>query len=253
MSGYGIFAAYYDALMEMDYSALAEYYLSVFRHFGHEPKCLLDAACGTGSLTLEFAERGIDVIGVDGSPEMLSVAVNKAQKAQSEILFLCQPLTVLDLYGTVDSAVCSMDSVNHLESGRQVTAFFKRAALFLEDNGLFVFDANTIYKHACVLGNNAFVSETGKLYCVWQNAYDPDGHSVEITLDFFERDGDVYIRGGEDFSERAYSVPQLEQMLDAAGFDVCGVFDFMTLQPPRETSERVVIAARKNPQKSRKT
>jgi len=246
--GYGSFAAYYDRLMEMDYSALAEYYLSVFRHFGHEPKLMLDAACGTGSLALEFSGRGVDVIGVDGSPEMLSVAVQKAQKSQNSdknILFLCQQLTDLDLYGTVDSVVCSMDSVNHLEDGEQAAGFFKRAALFLENNGIFVFDANTIYKHKEVLGGNTFVSETGDLYCVWQNAYDPAGHCVDITLDFFERAGNAYIRSGEDFRERAYDIPQLEQMLSGAGFDVCGIFDFMTLRPPVDTSERIVVAARK--------
>lgn len=42
---------------------------------GHgDGRVALDAACGTGRLSSLLVERGYDVIGVDGSPEMLAVA-----------------------------------------------------------------------------------------------------------------------------------------------------------------------------------
>ena len=66
MSGYGDFAAFYDALTaDVDYSAWAEYLLGVFDRHGGAHGLLLDLACGSGSLALELTARGVDVIGVD--------------------------------------------------------------------------------------------------------------------------------------------------------------------------------------------
>ena len=81
---------------------------------GHQPGLTLDLACGTGSLTLELYRRGVDIYGVDGSVEMLSEARMKCAEAGADILFLCQKMQSLDLYGTVKTAVCTLDSLNHL-------------------------------------------------------------------------------------------------------------------------------------------
>ena len=72
---YSTFAFYYDALTgNVDYRARADYLCRLLERLDHEPGITLDLACGTGSLTLELARRGLDVYGVDGSLEMLSVA-----------------------------------------------------------------------------------------------------------------------------------------------------------------------------------
>ena len=110
MSGYGNFAAFYDALTRnVEYEKRAEHYLRLIKRFGGAPSLLLDLACGTGSMSLCFAEKGIDVIGVDGSAEMLSIARQKAVEQGKDILFLHQQMERLDLYGTVKAAGCALD------------------------------------------------------------------------------------------------------------------------------------------------
>src|SRR5947208_5647921 len=42
------------------------------------PKSVLDAGCGTGRVAIELARRGIEVVGVDLDPGMLSTAARKA-------------------------------------------------------------------------------------------------------------------------------------------------------------------------------
>ncbi len=42
------------------------------------PSCVLDAGCGTGRVAIELDRRGIDVVGVDLDPSMLSTARRKA-------------------------------------------------------------------------------------------------------------------------------------------------------------------------------
>ena len=75
MEAYRGFAAVYDLLMDdFDYPSWAAYYLALLRRAGVEPRSLCDCACGTGSLTVEFAGSGMRVTGVDLSQEMLEAA-----------------------------------------------------------------------------------------------------------------------------------------------------------------------------------
>ena len=112
MGNYRAFAQFYDKLTaNVGYAQRAEYFLELLGKLGHTLGLTLDLACGTGSLTLELYRRGVDVYGVDGSVEMLSEARMKCAEAGADILFLCQKMQVLDLYGTVDTVVCSLDSL----------------------------------------------------------------------------------------------------------------------------------------------
>ena len=152
---YTCFAENYDLLMQdVNYKERTEYLLSVFESYSKKPSLLLDLACGTGSFSNEFAKRDIQVIGVDLSPEMLNIAREKSQKEKLDVLYLCQDASRLDLYGTVDGAVCCMDSINHITDINVLKETFKKVSLFLEPDCLFVFDVNTLYKHKEVLGNN---------------------------------------------------------------------------------------------------
>ena len=78
---YAAFAAFYDRLTgDVDYAGLAAYLREVFlRHQGAVPRTLLDLACGSGSLSLELAADA-EVIGVDGSEDMLALAGEKAAR-----------------------------------------------------------------------------------------------------------------------------------------------------------------------------
>lgn len=118
---------------------------------GGRPETLLDLACGSGSLSLELASRGVDVIGVDGSEDMLSLAMAKAARGDLELMFLEQDMRELDLFGTVSGAVCLLDSLNHITNTAGLAEVFRRLGLFIEPGGLLVFDANTPYKHREIL------------------------------------------------------------------------------------------------------
>lgn len=246
MSGYASFAGFYDALTaNVDYPARAGYFWSLFERFGCKPGLLLDLACGTGSLSLAFAGLGAEVIAVDASADMLSIAQGKAAEKGEEILFLRQPMQKLDLYGTVDAAVCALDSINHLIRPEDVRETFRRVGLFLNPGGLFAFDVNTLKKHRETLANNVFVYDTPAVYCVWQNHYQKESGRVRIDLDFFEKQGALYRRSGESFSERAYSQAELAAWLEEAGFALLARYGEDSFAPPAEDADRVIYIARK--------
>lgn len=238
---YEAFAEYYDALMQdVDYPQRAKYIDRLIRTHKPDAHLLVDLACGTGSMTVAFAAMGYDVIGTDMSEDMLSKA---REKSDGSILYLCQKMQELDMYGTIDAFVCTLDSLNHLPNRAEVVKAFAKVSLFLEPDGVFVFDMNTPYKHEFVLRSNTFVYETETVYCVWQNEY-AGGGKVDIALDFFEEQPDGhYARYCEDFSEAAYSLTETEDMLREAGLKLLAVYDDMTHEAPKKDSERLVFVA----------
>ncbi len=243
MSGYHAFSQFYDNLtFNVDYQKRADYIQSVLSLYGHRWGLTLDLACGTGSLTLELKSRGVDIFGVDGSYDMLSIAMEKAAERELEVLFLCQQMERLDLFGTIDTCVCTLDSLNHITDPAKLQKAFDRVALFMNSGGMFVFDMNTVYKHQQILGNHTFVYDTDQVFCVWQNSL-KENNIVDIELDLFERENGVYYRRNEHFKERAYEIETVKSMLRRAGFTVRAVYDDMSTDPLRETSDRAVFIA----------
>lgn len=246
---YSYFAQVYDLLTEnVKYSERADYICSLLSDNGIDRGLLLDLACGTGSMSVELAKRGFEVTGVDLSAEMLSQAQNKMYSSGERILFLCQDMRALDLYGTVDCAVCTLDSLNHLDGENDLKEAFRNVALFLEDGGIFVFDMNTLYKHRSVLADNAFIYEYDGLFCAWQNTLCEDNATVRIDLDFFRRtEGSRYERFSESFKEKAYSDETMERLLAETGFRLVSRYEEMTKNEPTATTQRTVYVARRIP------
>lgn len=250
MTGYGDFAFYYDLLTEnVDYEKRSEYIRNLLVAHGIDKGILLDLACGTGTLTLLLAQMGYDMIGVDASEEMLSVAQEKKMEngIGNEAIFLCQKMEALDLFGTVGGAVCTLDSINHVTDENTVREIFGKVSLFMEDKGIFIFDVNTPYKHKEILGDNTFVYDMDDVYCVWQNSTD-EGMLTTISLDIFEKDEqeDIYYKYSEQFCERGYELTEIRQWLEECKFEVLGIYEEMSENQVSDTTQRAVFVAKKH-------
>ncbi len=250
MAAYESFAGVYDALTSnVDYAAMGGFLCRLLAENGAETGILLDLACGTGTLSALFAKHGYEVIGVDSSEEMLALAQEKRIEEGFDALFLCQRMEELDLFGTVDAAVCTLDSLNHITDENALAEALRRVALFMNDGGVFLFDVNTPYKHAHVLGNHTFVYDLDEVYCVWQNSFDENTQTTAITLDLFaadEAEDGVYFRETEEFAERAWPPELLAEHLRNVRFEVLHILDADTHAALTETSERALFVCKKH-------
>lgn len=243
---YGVFAGVYDILTEnVNYEIIADRIDALFGQDIKKQGSLLDLGCGTGTLSFLLEEKGFDVIGIDKSEDMLAESFEKKSELASDVMFLCQDLAELDLFGTAASAVCVLDTVNHIDSKEKVCEFFRRVSLFLEMNGLFLLDINTPYKHRKVLADNTFIYDTDDVYCIWQNSYDKDARRTDIDLDFFIKDGEAYFKESESFSEYEYSIHDIIKGLEQNGFTVLRQFDGYSEKNPTDTTERIVLLSQK--------
>ena len=242
---YNEFAYFYDEFNgEADYEALFGYIHARLLEAGIQNGIVADLGCGTGDLTLMLAQAGYDMIGVDQSEEMLSVVRDKADQLElgDRLLLLQQDILQLDLYGTIRAVVSTFDTYNHIppESFEQA---IRKAAFFMEEGGLFVFDMNTPYKHREVLGENQYEIETPDARCLWQNHYDSQKGRVEIllTIENLEEKETYH----EDFYEYSYEPAYVKQVLEKYGFVCLDMADGENFGPLKEKSQRVIFTARK--------
>ena len=251
MLSYSYFADFYDELTaNVNYKEAEQYIIKLSERYGHDMGITLDLACGTGTLTVMLKKLGVDIYGIDASAEMLSEAQEKAmENGISGMLFLRQKMQSIDLYGTIDTCICTLDSINHITDIEDVQKTFSKVSFFMNPQALFIFDVNTVYKHQQILADNTFVYDTENVYCVWQNTLCSDKRTVDISLDFFERLEDkkstCYRRFSESFREKAYSDEEICTMLDKAGFELLDRFAWNTFKAPEPDCQRVVYIARK--------
>ena len=218
---YGIFSSVYDILTEnVEYERIADKICSLLHENSVDGGLLLDLGCGTGTLSFLLEQKGYDVIGVDASEDMLAVANEKKYDEDSSTLFLCQKAEELNLYGTIQCAVSSLDTFNHIDKIDKIEKAISLVSLFMDMNGIFIFDMNTPYKHENVLGNNTFVYDMDEVYCVWQNSYNEDDRRTDIDLDFFikNEDDEGYERYSESFSEYVYDIDDIIDIIKKCGF-----------------------------------
>ena len=242
MSSYDLLAEHYDLLTrDINYEVWADYYADVFKRFSNGVHNVLDLACGTGSLSWCLSRRGYDVVGVDSSEAMLSKAVSK-DGGGNPPMFICQDMRELDLYGTVDAAICMLDGINYVTVPENLLIVFERVRLFLEPGGIFIFDVNTPYKLS-LLDGEYFVDDTDDVYCAWRVDFEKEKHLASYSFDIFEKVGKLWRRGEEKHMEYVYEPEELKYMLKKVGFNDINIFGNMSMLPPEENEMRIFICA----------
>lgn len=246
MNSYTNFAPIYDRLMreDIDYEKWADYIESIFAHFGKTPKLVCDLACGTGNITIPMAKKGYDMIGVDKSPQMLSIAREKAADAGLDIMFLSQCFTKLDLYGGCDAFLCMIDGFNYVLTPKTLFQIAKRIkTCFLEPGGIVIFDLSSRYKFENYMANNTFVYDKDGIFYVWENKFHEKNGLLDMYINFFEKDSFRYKRFCERHLQKAYSEQEIKKIFLSAGFETLDSFSPLSFNPPKKTDLRTVFVA----------
>lgn len=242
MSCYDQLALCYDALTDdVQYERRADFLEKLLRRSRIPVHTVLDLACGTGTMTWLLTARGYEMIAVDGSEEMLAAAMEKSGTVEGIApVFLHQDMPKLDLYGTVDAAICCLDSLNYLTRPADVRRTLRRLRLFVAPGGMLVFDINTVEKLAALDGQ-VFLDETEDTYCVWRTEYYRGLCTYYMDL-FRQMDDGSWDRSLEIHRERAYTVEELTQWLQEAGFGEIRTYGDMKLRRPAEGEQRIYFS-----------
>lgn len=245
MNAFEITASLYDSINGEQYAPYCDFLEKCFLKFSKiKVTEVLDLGCGTGGITRRLANRGFDMLGVDYSPDMLSVAQNATEK-ENDIRYICQDMRALDLYGTVQAAFSSFDCLNYLNSTVELDRVFSLLRNYIEKGGLFVFDVNTLYRYENVFADNSFVYEFEDDMLVWQNIYSPSKKTCNFYLTLFSQEDGAYYRSDEQQKQKYFSQKTILSLLEKNHFSVAAVLgstDMTLLENNSEKAYIVVVA-----------
>ncbi len=237
---YDALASCYDSFVGADYDDISALISSVLYSFDISQGKILDLACGTGEITKRFCELGFDMTGLDLSENMLLKA---RKKCDAE--FVKGDMTNFSFEGKFSAVICTLDSINHLESMDKIKKAFDSVYKCLDDIGLFIFDMNSIYKHREILSDNSYVYEDSNYFLTWRNEYDEELSRVKIVLDLFSREGNGYKRESESFFEYDYALRDICSALKESGFSVIDISGEYDMEEIKDDTERYFIIAGK--------
>lgn len=215
-----------------------------------ERNLVVDLGCGTGTLTELFAAAGYDMVGIDCSGEMLERAIGKRERSGQEILYLQQDMRELSLYSTVGTVFSVCDSLNYILEEEELLQVFKLVNNYLFPGGIFIFDFNTVYKYAEVIGDATIAENRENCSFIWENYYHADEEINEYDVTVFVREREqLFRRFTETHYQRGYTAEQMMRLAEAAGMKVELVLDADTHEAATEKSERIYILAREQGKK----
>ena len=246
MASYESFARVYDDFMDnIPYDEWAGYVISLLKEKGIEEGLLLDLGCGTGNITLRLAKSGYDMIGVDNSAEMLEIAQEKNIEEESQILYLLQDMREFELYGTVRAVISICDSMNYIIEYEDLTEVFRLVNNYLDPEGYFIFDMNTLYKYETILADNTIAEDRETMSFIWDNYFYEEERINEYNLNLFlqEEDG-RYRKFTETHYQKAYTIDEVKQAITDGGMECIAIYDAFTREAPRKDSQRVYVIAR---------
>lgn len=259
MDAYTDFAYVYDTFMDnAPYEEWQNILLKILKSHGISRGLLLDLGCGTGTLTELLAAQGYDMIGVDASEEMLEVALEKKAESGHDILYLQQDMREFELYGTVAGIVCVCDSINYLLEDEDIIRTFQLVNNYLDPEGLFIFDFNTVYKYKEVIGETTIAENREDCSFIWDNYYHEKEAVNEYELTFFVKAGEEkgekrFRRFEEVHYQRGYTFPEMKRLLEEAGLILLSATDADTGKEVSDRTERVLMVAREHGKAGKQT
>jgi ubiquinone/menaquinone biosynthesis C-methylase UbiE len=214
------------------------FFLDVVTKYGGP---VLDVGCGTGRILLDFMKQGVDIDGVDNSPDMLALCRQKAAKMGVEPALYQQEMDKLSLPRKYQTILVPSSSFQLLLEVSLPPAAMHRFYKHLLPGGVLAMPFMTLWKVSDPL-ESEWTKETvnpedGLTYRRWSHTrYDPDTR-LEHTIDRYEVLREDKVIASEEHVQSpatlSYTQDQAVALYQAAGFSTIQVYHEFTLEPVR--------------------
>ena len=188
---------------------------------GHKPALIREDFCGTGNTACDWVRRGSGnrAVGIDNDPEVLAWGIEHNWRALSAEQRSRVQLVQGDVQYPGSSgfdAVLAMNFSYYLFRERdRLRAYFRRVRQSLQADGVFFLDAYGGYEAHQELEESRDCD--GFTYIWDQHRFNPIDHAMECLIHFEFPDGSRMDRAFE-YEWRLWTLPELQEVLDEAGF-----------------------------------
>ncbi len=207
---------------------------------------VVDLGCGTGASVRWLANHGYNVTGIDLSPAMLKLAEQLITGSGISYQFYEGDIRALADLHEID-LVFALDTLNELNSLRDLEAVFAALARLLAPDKLFIFDLHTISGLAAASLASANIIETDDFTVYTARQFDYERQAATDSYSIFQRGDSGWQRHHTQRTLRGFPVQVVIALLQRAGFGIMTTTN-ARLEPlnPAEVSEpRVILFARR--------
>lgn len=212
---------------------------------------LIELACGTGTHALALEKYGYEIIGTDYSPDLLSIARQKAAAYNSKITFLIQDMRTLNVPGEpFDAAICLFDSIGYVATNEALMCTLQNVHRHLRKEGLFVFEfwhAGAMLRKYDPIRVRRWIVPDGELVRISETTIDCANQLSHVTYSIYElRRNGTYSSLKETQTNRYFLVQEMEGWLKRCSFDPVKWFaGFTNDENVTEDIWHIVAVARK--------
>jgi 2-polyprenyl-3-methyl-5-hydroxy-6-metoxy-1,4-benzoquinol methylase len=211
---------------------------------------VLDAGCGTGRYAVDLADRGFHVVGIDRSPELISVARSRSKTTKESLEFVIGDFTALTRVGSFDAILCR-GVLNDMLTDAEPEQAALRFAEFLTPGGALLLDVRDWqkttrqYASQSPKGRLVTLPDGQRLHFAYKTLLEPATQQIVVSEAFeFHRAGGVDVeRYVTEFRMRCWSEQELHQHFDPHFADVEILPDYAA--PPSWNDRLVFLGTRR--------
>lgn len=138
---FGRYAPYYDLLnREKPYQAEVDYVEGRLRRTSKGLETILELGSGTGVHGQILAEKGFQVLGVEQSADMVSIALERGRGRHGQFQCRTGDIRTVRLGRTFDAVISLFHVVSYMTSDEDFDAVVQTAHSHLAAGGIFLFD-----------------------------------------------------------------------------------------------------------------
>ncbi len=135
---------------------------------------------------------------------------------------------------------------NYLLEEEDLAEVFSLVHNYLDQDGIFIFDMNTLYKYRDLIGDATICENREHESFIWENCFDEESSINEYALTLFvEQENGLYARYEEFHYQRAYELKKVEELIRVSGLELLAVCGEGTKEPPKADCERAYFVAKR--------
>lgn len=243
---FNTYSRYYDLLYrDKDYASEVGYINALLALHGLKKGELLEFGSGTGKHGCLLATQGYIVHGIERSADMVAISKN----AQG---FTCQQgdMCTIDMGRTYDAVLSLFHVLSYQISNERLASVFARAAMHLVEGGLFVFDfwytPAVCTQRPCVRVKR-MKDEQVEITRIAEPVILPNENRVDVKYSIFVRNlaSGIIENINETHPMRHFSLPEIDWLAEAHGFERIGAEEFLSGRDPSEDTWGVCVILRK--------